>query len=120
MSRPSRGQKFAFMKEIISDEDKLAYYLLLLSSFAGLRPDESYIKRFPYNVEWYMDQIKEEEDKRRGGQLMTDDMRSVANKAITEASAMMNTLVSDGSIDQQTYYDLMGEFEETMLPEEDN
>ena len=51
---------------------------------------------------------------------MTDDMRSVANKAITEARAMMDTLVSDGSIDRQTYYDLMGEFEETMLPEEDN
>ena len=51
---------------------------------------------------------------------MTDDMRSVANKAITEARAMMDALVSDGSIDQQTYYDLMGEFEETMLSEEDN
>ena len=51
---------------------------------------------------------------------MTDDMRSVANKAITEARAMMDTLVSDGSIDRQTYYDLMGEFEETMLPEENN
>ena len=51
---------------------------------------------------------------------MTDDMKSVANKAITEARAMLDSLVSDGSIDRQTYYDFIGEFEETMLPEEDN
>ena len=51
---------------------------------------------------------------------MTDHMRSVANKAITEARAMLESLVSDGSIDRQTYYDFIGEFEETMLPEENN
>lgn len=61
MSRPSRSQKLAFMKEIISDEDKLAYYLLRLSSYAGFRPDKDFIKRFPLDFEWYMDQIEEEE-----------------------------------------------------------
>ena len=70
-------------------------------------------------VSTHMDRFKKamrpQEDKP-----MTDHMRSVANKAITEARAMLESLVSDGSIDRQTYYDLMGEFEETMLPEEDN
>ena len=54
-SKLSRGQKLAFMKEIISDEDKLAYYLLRLTT-----PTDNFIKRFPRDYQYYMDCIKEE------------------------------------------------------------
>ena len=52
-----RGQKLAFMKEIIIDEDKLAHYLLRLTT-----PTDNFIKRFPYDYQYYMDCIKEEEN----------------------------------------------------------
>ena len=62
MSKVLRSQKLAFMKEIIRDEDKLAYYLLRQASRADFRIDENSIKRFPYDFQYFMDCIKEEDE----------------------------------------------------------
>ena len=58
----SRTQRHELMKEIISDEDKLAYYLLRLSTFVRFWPDANFAKRFPHDFQYYMNRIKEEDN----------------------------------------------------------